>query len=148
MKVSQMLKSLFTRGEHFPVSVKSLSVSRSECDSGRSALILHTSWPGWTSTLHWYLHLFIWGLLVTILSPKNIRFNIKDRILILPWVFVTVRSNLKEFLGSYHATSVAAGSPNTRNLWAIPSLKIWESQGIPIAIAWEMQNDKFFLKCF
>jgi hypothetical protein len=64
MKVFEMLKNLFTSGEHFPVWVKSLSVSRSECDSGRSALILHTSWPGWTSTLHWYLHHFIWGLLV------------------------------------------------------------------------------------
>jgi hypothetical protein len=148
MKVFQMLKSLFTRGDHFPVSVKSLSVSRSECDSGRSAPILHTSWPGWTSTLHWYLHLFIWGPLVTILSQTNIRFNITDRIFIFPWLFVIVGSNLKEFLGSYHATSVGAGSPNTRNLWGIPTLKIWESQHIPFAIAWERQNDKFFLKRF
>jgi hypothetical protein len=134
MKVFQMVKSLFTRGEHFPVSLKSLSVSRSECDSGRSAPILHTSWPAWTSTLHRYLHLSIWALLVNILSPTNIRFNIKDRILILPWVFVIVGSNLKEFLGSYRATSVGAGSPNKRNLWGIPSLKIWESEGIPLQL--------------
>jgi hypothetical protein len=147
MKVFQVLKSLFTRGEHFPLWVKSLSVSRSEGDSGRSALILHPSWPGWTSTLQWYLHHFIWGLWVTILSPTNIRFSIKDPIFIWAWVFVIFRSNLNEFLGSYHATSVGAGSPNTRNLWGIPSLNIWESQGIPFAIEWEMQNHKFFFKC-
>ncbi len=34
---------------------------------------------------------------------------------------------------------MGAGSPNTRNLWGILCLKIWESQGIPFAIEWEMQ---------
>jgi hypothetical protein len=135
---------VFSQGE----SIFLCESSHYECDSGRYALILHTSWPGWTSTLHWYLCLFIWGLLVTVLSPTNIRFNIKDPILIQAWVFVVFGNNLNEILGSYHATSVGAGSPNTRNLWGIPSLKIRESQRIPFEIAWEMQNDKFFLKCF
>jgi hypothetical protein len=50
---------------------------------------------------------------VTILSPTIIKFNIKDLILIEAWVFVIFRINLNDFLGSYHATSVGAGSPNT-----------------------------------
>jgi hypothetical protein len=53
---------------------------------------------------------------VSILSPTNVRFNMEDPSLILAWVFVRFRSNSKEFVGSYHATSVGAGSPNTRNL--------------------------------
>jgi hypothetical protein len=34
--------------------------------------------PVWTSTPHWYLDLFDQRLLVAILSPKNVRFELKD----------------------------------------------------------------------
>jgi hypothetical protein len=53
---------------------------------------------------------------VTILSPKILIFELTDPILTYGWVFVIFGSNLNEKLGSYHATSVGVGSPNTRNL--------------------------------
>ncbi len=53
---------------------------------------------------------------MSILSPTNVRFNMEDPSLILAWVFGRFGSNSNEFLGSYHPTSVGAGSPNTRNL--------------------------------
>ncbi len=52
---------------------------------------------------------------MTVLSPKNLRFDLTDPILTWAWVFVIFGSNLNENLASYHATSVGAGSPNTRN---------------------------------